>query len=265
MLKRIIVGAGLATAAWGMYRRVNHWSSTWGVDPAEQTVSLPGDELVPEGTNLLTRGITIGAPPEAVWPWLVQMGYGRAGWYSYDRLDMKGLSADRILPELQGLKVGDQLPTHDDGGFEVRQLDPSRALVVYLDTGLVDGWEKKPEVSISAKDTPGLAASGGFLGAASPQEFKVSWAFVLEPAGPGRTRLIERTRGWFGKGNPATKMLMPMLGFGVFTMERRQMLGIRERVERNAHFDRVEGEAAVTEPVVTIAKNGASDVPVMAS
>ena len=261
MLKRIVVGSTLAFAAWGAYRRINDWSSTWGVDPAEQDKALPGDDLVPDGTNLLTRGITIDAPPESVWPWLVQMGYGRAGWYSYDRLDMKGLSANRILPELQKLEVGEQLPTHEDGGFEVKILDPNKALVVYLDTALVEGWQKKPTESISATETPGLAASGNFLGAASPQEFKVSWAFVLEPAGPGRTRLIERTRGWFGKGNPGTKVLMPTLGFGVFVMERRQMLGIKQRVERNAHFDKVEGEAAIPATMTTIAKNGASDHP----
>jgi hypothetical protein len=86
---------------------------------------------------------------------------------------------------------------------------------------------------------------------------------VLEPAGPGRTRLIERTRGWFGKGNPGTKVLMPTLGFGVFVMERRQMLGLKQRVERNAHFDRIEKEAAVPGQMKTIAHNGESDVPVI--
>ena len=265
MLKRIIVGAGLATAAWGTYRRINHWSASWGLEPAEQTKELPGDELVPEGINLLTRGITIEAPPEAVWPWLVQMGFGRAGWYSYDRLDMKGLSADRILPELQRLEVGDTMPTHDGGGFEVRLLEPNRALVLYLDSALVEGWKTRPDESISRTETPGLAMSGGFLGAASPQEFKVSWAFVLEPAGPGRTRLIERTHGWFGKGNPGTRMLMPVFGFGVFVMVQRQLKGIRQRVERSAHFERIEREVGMAVPMATLASNGTSDLPVMGS
>ena len=263
MIKRVVVGASIAAASWYGYFELRRWWATWGVAPDEQTKPLPGDELVPDGTSLLTRGITIDAPPEAVWPWLVQMGYGRAGWYSYDRLDMKGRSTDAIVPELQTLKVGDLLPTHDDGGIEVKELEPNHALVVYLDTALVESWEKKPAESISAAQTPGLAASGGFLGAASPQEFKVSWAFVLEPAGPGRTRLIERTRGWFGPGNPGSKALMPLLGFGVFVMERRQMIGIRDRVERVRRLEGIEQEVGAPVPMAAAASNGKaeSDAP----
>ena len=310
MLKRILVGVGLAAAAFGVFRIISRRSAAWGFDPVEQTRALPGDDIVPDGANLITRGITIEASPEAVWPWLVQMGFGRAGWYSYDRLDMKGASADAIVPELQDLHVGDTLPTHDGGGFEVRVLEQDHALVLYLDTAQVDSWKQQaedaaksasdgvskvasdvasdvadgasdvasevgsvrirdigPEAgskvgskanSISLTETPGLAASSGFLGAASPRDFKVSWAFVLEPAGPGRTRLIERTRGWFGKGNPATRGLMPLLGFGVLAMERRQMLGIRERVERSLHGD----EVAV--PMATSTDQGVSEVPITA-
>ena len=254
----------------GRLLSLRHWWATWGVDTVEQTKELPGDDLVPEGETLITRGITIDAPPEAVWPWLVQMGYGRAGWYSYDRLDMKGNSADAIVPELQKLKVGDLVPTHEDGGFEVKVLEPNRALVLYLDTELVNGQQAKAKEtdstaekpSISPTETPGLAMSGGFLGTASPEEFKVSWAFVLEPAGPGRTRVIERTRGWFGKGNAGSKMLMPVLGFGVFVMMQRQLVGLRDRVERTVGLERAEREAAVAVPMATLATNGQTDVPV---
>ncbi len=266
MLKRIIVGAGLATAAWATFRTINGWSASWGVDPAEQTKKLPGDELIPDAANLITRGITIDAPPEAVWPWLVQMGFGRAGWYSYDRLDMKGASADRIVPDLQRLAVGDTMPTHDDGGFKVRVIEPNRALVVYLDTALVDSWKTQPAESISSTETPGLAASGRFMGAASPKDFQISWAFVLEPAGVGGTRLIERTRGWFGKGAPATKVLLPTLGFGVFVMMQRQMVGIRQRVERSVRFDRAERDAgaaiAVRMATSSASHEGTPAVPV---
>ena len=128
------------------------------------------------------------------------------------------------------------------GGFEVKVLEPNRSLVLYLDTELVNGQQAKAKETdstaekpaISPTETPGLAMSGGFLGTASPEEFKVSWAFVLEPSGPGRTRVIERTRGWFGKGNAGSKMLMPVLGFGVFVMMQRQL-------RRPARSDRADG------------------------
>ena len=82
----------------------------WGVDPAEAERALPGDDLVPEPTAFDTRGLTIAAPPSAVWPWLVQMGYGRAGWYSYDAVDTSRKSVVEIHPEWQSLAVGDTDP-----------------------------------------------------------------------------------------------------------------------------------------------------------
>jgi hypothetical protein len=261
MLRRVIVGASLAAAGWTTYAAVRRWYETWGVEPGEQAADLPGDDIVADGANLLTRGITIDAPPEAIWPWLVQMGYGRAGWYSYDQLDMKGSSAVQIVPELQKLEVGDMVPTHDAGGFLVKLVEPNRALGLYVDTALVESWRTKSPASISATETPGLAMSGGFLEKASPQAFKISWTFILEPAGPGRTRLIERTRGWFGPGAPSTRMLMPMLGFGVFVMTRRQMLAIRERVERVVGLERVEREAAVAVPMAARETNGKGETP----
>ena len=95
--------------------------------PDQASRRLPGDEIVPEPVAIETRGITIDAPPATVWPWLVQMGYGRAGWYSYDQLDQRGASADEIVPAWQELAVGDILPTHPGGGFEVAILEaPAR-------------------------------------------------------------------------------------------------------------------------------------------
>ena len=270
MIKRLLIGAGIAGASWIGYTKVRRWSGTWGVDPVEQTKPLPGDAIVPGGETLISRGITIEAPPEAVWPWLVQMGYGRAGWYSYDQLDMKGQSADAILPEFQELSVGDIVPTHDAGGFEVKLVEPNRALVLYLDTAMVEAQQAKRTAgsegpSISATETPGLAMSGGFLGTASPKDFKVSWAFVLEPAGHGRTRLVERCRGWFGQGNAGSKALMPALGFGVFVMMQRQMVEIGRLAERSARLDQVEREVAIAVPMATDATNGLSDEAITSS
>jgi hypothetical protein len=79
----------------------------------------------------------------------------------------------------------------------------------------------------------GLAASGAFL-AQTPSDFKASWAFVLEPVGPSRTRLIERLRYWGGEGTPASRAALSMLGFGAFVMMQRQMVGIRSRAEQLA-------------------------------
>jgi hypothetical protein len=99
---------GLAVGALGMlsvlgsYRRwIQPWQHRWGASDQEVQRAMPGDDVLPDAAST-TRAITIAAPPEQVWPWLVQLGYGRGGWYSYDWIDNDGRpSADRIIPELQ--------------------------------------------------------------------------------------------------------------------------------------------------------------------
>jgi hypothetical protein len=199
----------------------------------DTALPLSGDELIEAPGASDARGITIAAPPEAVWPWLVQMGYGRAGWYSYDKLDMKGTSADRILPEHQALAVGDIVPTDPAGGFEVKVLDPGRTLVLYVDTALVTARAKAMADGTTEATPAGLAASGKFLQTATPPDFAVSWTFHLRPERDGGTRLLERVRLRAGEGTGATKALAPLMGFGVFVMLQRQMVGIRERAEGN--------------------------------
>src|SRR3954463_10133135 len=95
-----------------------------GVDPTESESMLPGDELISEPTQTETRGVTIDAPVSQVWPWLVQMGFGRAGWDSFDARAGRYPSADSILPEFQELQPGAILPIYQGGGFEVRTVDP---------------------------------------------------------------------------------------------------------------------------------------------
>jgi hypothetical protein len=227
-----ITGAVIGTAAGITISRAVRWWRTWGVDPIEATRPMPGDDLVEVPTAIETRGITIDAPPEAVWPWLVQMGFDRAGWYSYDALDMRGTSADRILPAFQGLAVGDIVPVSPDGGFEVKVVEPGRALVLYTDTSLVE--EQAKAVAGRGRETPtGLAATGAFL-RQTPQQFAASWAFALEPVEAGQTRLVERFRVWFGTPGPSFRVVGPLMGFGVFVMLRRQLLGIAERAVRTA-------------------------------
>jgi hypothetical protein len=227
-----IAGAVIGTTAGITLGQVIRWQRTWGIDPIEAVRALPGDDLVPVPTAIDTRAITIDAPPEAVWPWLVQMGYGRAGWYSYDQLDNRGQSSGQLLPAWQRLEVGDIMPTHPDGGFEVRLVEPGRALALSLDSALIAS--QAAVASADRADVPaGLAASGIFLRQA-PQDFDASWTFVLEPLDGGRTRLIERFRVRFGKSGPAFRVIAPAMGFGVFVMMRRQMLGLRDRAIRTA-------------------------------
>jgi hypothetical protein len=229
MRTRIIIGSAIAAASWLAFVATRQWWKTWGVVPDEATKPLPGDDLVPEAQASDTRGITIEAAPDRVWPWLVQMGFGRGGWYSIDQLDMRAKSADRIVEEWQDLAVGDILPTYPGGGFQVKGLDPNRSLVLYGDPSTMGPPSGEDQQEMPA----GLEASGTFL-AQTPSEFKASWAFVLEPVGPNRTRLIERMRYWGGEGTPASRAALSMLGFGAFVMMQRQMVGVRARVERLA-------------------------------
>ena len=237
MRKRIaIVGAVIGTTAGiGIGRTIRTWR-TWGIDPLEAKKPLAGDELIPVPSAIETRSITIDAPPAAVWPWLAQMGFDRGGWYSYDQLDMRGKSAAKILPEYQTIAVGDIVPTSPTTGFVVRDVQPGRALVLFSDTALVESQTAAALGSVTASQRPvpaGLAASGAFLGR-TPQEFAASWAFTLEPLDGGRTRLIERFRVRFDGAAPAFRLIGPIMGFGVFVMVRRQLLGIRDRAELTA-------------------------------
>ena len=232
-MKGIVLGAAAVAGGAFVYRQIVHpWWRTWGVDERDVTRGLPGDDLVPDAPTVDTRSIEIDAPPSDVWPWLVQMGYGRAGWYSYDSIDMAGASSRRILPEWQALEVGDVLPTHPGGGFEVRAIEPERALVLFYDTEIVARQAEPTDVAPEARAAWNVQATGTVLAAAQPADFAASWAFILEPLPDAGTRLIERFRVRFGETDkPWTVLTMPVVGFGVFLMTQRQMVGIRDRAE----------------------------------
>ena len=104
------IAAGVATGF--AVSEARQWRRTWGVDPDETTRVMPGDDVVGEPVASETRGITIAATPDRIWPWLVQMGFGKAGWYSYDQLDQRGASSDEIVEAWGAIKVGDIMPTH---------------------------------------------------------------------------------------------------------------------------------------------------------
>lgn len=130
--RRVLALVALPVAAVVAYIRwFRPWQLTWGATPAEVARALPGDELVPRPTSKATRAITIRATPSEIWPWLVQVGLTRAGWYRYDLLDNLGRRcATRIIPELQRLEVGDVVPMSPDEkqGMRVLDLDPPRSM-----------------------------------------------------------------------------------------------------------------------------------------
>ena len=242
---------GLLVAGWLRLRREH---ATWGLVPADVARALPGDDLVPDADIVETRSLDIAAPPSAVWPWLAQMGYGRGGWYSYDQLDIRGPSARTIVPALQGLAEGDLVPTHPGGGFVARVVEPPDALVLYLDASLV-----RDQLATSAGRRAGRAAAwlperidaAGSIGDVTLPDFRAAWAFVLEADGDSGTHLIERFRARTGEAGLPQRLGMPFMGYGVFAMTRRQMLGIKARAEaawRRSPVRSTAEEAPLDEP-----------------
>ncbi|MET3951648.1 SRPBCC family protein [Arthrobacter sp. UYEF36] len=188
----------------------------WGATAQETAAPLPGDELVRTPRMQSTRAVTINAPSASVWPWLVQLGAGRGGMYSYDLLEnAAGLgmhSADRILPEYQQLDVGDVLPLGPDVGIPVRRVEAGSVL------GL--GGTMDPR-------TGRIRPSGG---AAAGPRVELGWTFVLQPVTEHSTRLLSRTRYDYSP-LPVGLILRPVLEPLQFIMERRMLLGIKSRAE----------------------------------
>jgi hypothetical protein len=102
----------------------------WGATRQEVARAMPGDDIQPRPIFNATRAITIDATPEQAWPWLVQIGYKRAGWYGYDWVDNAGIaSAKRIMPEWQHIQVGDTVPIWEGINFRVAAFEPNRYVV----------------------------------------------------------------------------------------------------------------------------------------
>ena len=178
----------------------------WGATDAESTEPLPGDELVPDPDLMATRAITIHANVENVWPWIVQLGQGRGGFYSYDGLEnLVGCdihSALQINPDWQRLDVGDAV-----------QLAPELALNV--------GVVKPPRT---------LVLQGGVLPGTTVAPYDFTWTFDLSPVSATTTRLVVReryayTRWW-------ARFMVEPLTVVSFLMSHRMLRGIRDRAEQ---------------------------------
>jgi len=218
----------------------------WGVDPSEIELPLPGDDLVAEPNAIETRGVTIEAPVARVWPYLVQMGFGRAGWYSYEMLDSKVKGAETVVPELQHLEEGDVMPiSPGGGGFIVKTVDHERALVLYTDTATARA-QAEQEASDPESPMHGMKTTSS-----SFPEFAASWAFYLKSTDDGKTRLVERFRARTPGSGPATAVLGEVMGTGIILMTRKQMLGIKERAERAEMND-------IDEPIESVSSDVAA-------
>jgi hypothetical protein len=185
-----------------LYRR---WHLRWGATAAEATAPLPGDALVPAAQYRSTRAITIAAPPSQVWPWLVQVGCLRAGFYSNDLLDnLARPSATTIIPALQHLEAGQLVPmspSHtapERTAFTVHSFETNKWLL----------WGKPDS----------------------------TWAWALTPTSTGGTRLVTRIRALYDWQHPLAGLVaLVLMEFGDFAMLRRMLRGIKARAESSRH------------------------------
>ena len=208
----LAVAALLASALWFIYRP---WALTWGSTNEEVTRLMPGDEVLERPTFDATRAVTIEATPEEIWPWIVQIGYRRAGFYSYDLLDNDGIpSAERILPEYQTLKVGDLIPLSKSAYVRVTRLEPPKSMVLVFE--VTGAWSD------------------------------ATWVWGLYPEDGSHTRLVTRLRA-----NAKGVRSRIFLDLGEIIMMRKCMLGIKRRAERGGRSEPRARDDVVTTPTTS--------------
>ena len=215
--RRLVALAGLAAAVYVLALRPR--LVRWGASDEEVNGPYPGGELVRDGTRASTMAVTIHAPPAQVWPWLVQMGWDRAGWYSWDRLDNGGLpSARDVHPEWQSLSVGDYLSAWSPGGpmdaWEVAALEPTRFL------GLRGLSDLRGRVLDPTQPRPSAYVEG-------------LWGFLLEELPGDHTRLVvsgyQAMRPRWLEG-PFNFWVYPVVHW---PMQVRQFANVKRNVEHN--------------------------------
>ncbi|MCD4753711.1 MAG: hypothetical protein K8R40_11620 [Anaerolineaceae bacterium] len=173
------------------------WQLRWGATDEEIKRSMPGDNIVSNPSFNATRAVTINASPGNIYPWLVQMGINRAGWYSYDLLDnLARRSAEVILPEHQNIQVGDLIPMSPDGkqGIWVKDFRNPEWLL---------WWDKMGDTS---------------------------WAWGIYPEGEACSRLVTRVRVKYRWFSPEILFNLVIEFFDILMMSK-CMLGIKRRAE----------------------------------
>lgn len=234
MGRKVWIGAAVTVA--GLYG-LRWLGERGGATDGEARAALPGDDLVPAPTLQTTHAVTIDAPAAAIWPWLVQMGLYRAGWYAdagwWDRplnrylktltrteTEQTGYglrearSAEQIIPEYQDLKAGDMILDGPPGtaAFRVAALEPNRALVLYSTSHLSYVLPR------AMQRIPWLGLHGEF-----------TWSFVLDDSAAGSTRLLLRTRA--AMRPRLWTIVLPVAWPVDYLTTRRQLRGIKRRVE----------------------------------
>jgi hypothetical protein len=199
------------------YATVHRLGQTYGSSSLERQARMPGDGIVSKAQFVITHGITINAPPEIVWPWLVQMGWHRGGWYTARWVDKllfptNRASADHVVEKFQDLQVGDFIPDgapESECGFVVEQLEPLRLLVLHSRSHLPLEWRRSGRASVDW-----------------------TWVFNVVPLDSGgRARLIFRwraaTRPWW-----LTLSIWAVIVPADFLMSRDMLRGVKRRAER---------------------------------
>lgn len=214
----LVVAISSAVAAYIFF--IRPWHLRWGTTDKETEKNLPGDDLVPQAKLTATHAVTIQAPPSQVWPWLVQIGQGRGGFYSYDFIENSmGLdihSTQGIMPQYQDLQAGDTVPLSPDGfGIPVAIIEPPRTLVLFGDSRQAGPGEVVP-----------VLKPGDYLAA--------RWGFYLFELEDGSTRLVERFSADWNQAPYNTFFYRFFLEPGSFIMERKMLLGIKDRAETYA-------------------------------
>jgi hypothetical protein len=197
-----------AVPIWAGTPLVRPWHMRWGATNAETAGPMPGDDIVRRAQFNATRAISVGAPPEQVWPWIAQLGYRRGGFYTYDLVDNAGEpSAERIIDKYQHLKVGDLIPMfHETHGlaiaYEVDSFEPNKWMV----------WVHRPH---------------------EKEEPDSTWTWRLTDSPAGGTRLVTRMKQDYRWQTPRLALFnFILMEFGDFAMERRMLKGIKGRAER---------------------------------